>query len=308
VIVEQASRLLVNYPLQLAYVTGTGPRLALWGHGKDFRRHRASRLGEWAKRVTSRHVHWWFAYNERSAAVVRGLGFPTDRITNVQNAIDTRQLAADRAAVTTGEVTALRARLGLVGDNVCIYAGGMYFEKRLEFLLRACVAIRERIPDFEVIFVGAGDDAHLVQAAARRHPWIKYVGPRFGRDKALHFAASKLLLMPGLVGLAVLDGFALECPIVTTDVAYHSPEIEYLVHDVNGIVTSHPDSVEEYASATADLLMDDGRLEALRAGCRDARSRYTIENMVLRFANGVQAALAWCPGGGQDRRYQAANP
>jgi L-malate glycosyltransferase len=37
------------------------------------------------------------------------------------------------------------------------------------------------------------------------------------------------MLMPGLVGLAVLDAFADGIPRVTTVIEYHSPEIEYLV-------------------------------------------------------------------------------
>ena len=93
----------------------------------------------------------------------------------------------------------------------------------LKFLLEACALVRAEVPDFEMIFVGSGADAGLVSQAARRHDWIHYVGPKFGRELVPYFMASKLLLMPGLVGLVVLDSFACEVPLVTTNVAYHSP-------------------------------------------------------------------------------------
>ena len=114
VIVEQASKLLVNYVLQARYLLG-GARLAFWGHGKNFAHHDSNRFGEFLKRSLSRRVHWWFAYNAQSAAVVRSLGFPPDRTTLVQNAIDTRGLIAATRAVDRSALKALCDELQLSG-------------------------------------------------------------------------------------------------------------------------------------------------------------------------------------------------
>jgi L-malate glycosyltransferase len=189
------------------------------------------------------------------------------------------------------ELERVRAALGSTGKNVCVFAGGMYGEKRLAFLLEACELVRAAVPDFEMIFVGSGEDAGLVEEAARRHEWIHYVGPKFTRDLVPYFMLSKLLLMPGLVGLVVLDSFACEIPLVTTAVTYHSPEIEYLEHGVNGWRVEDPDDVRAYASAVARLLRDDTLRARLVAGCRVAATKYTVENMVERFAVGVLHAL-----------------
>jgi glycosyltransferase involved in cell wall biosynthesis len=207
----------------------------------------------------------------------------------VQNAIDTRALGRLRTDVSPAELDRVRSALGLKSRNACIFAGSMYPEKRLPFLLEACDLIRAEVPDFEMIFVGAGVDSELVAAAARRHDWIHHVGPRFDRDLAAHFLVSRLLLMPGLVGLVVLDSFAFEVPLVTTAVTYHSPEIEYLEPDVNGCRVEDPDDARAYASVR--LLRDDARRERLVAGCRVAAAKYTVENMVERFAVGVMNAL-----------------
>jgi exopolysaccharide biosynthesis WecB/TagA/CpsF family protein len=42
------------------------------------------------KQIWLTKVDWWFAYNDLSAGIVRSLGYPEERITSVQNAIDTR--------------------------------------------------------------------------------------------------------------------------------------------------------------------------------------------------------------------------
>lgn len=290
VIVEQASKLLVNYVLFGYHLLGR-KRLAFWGHGKNFQQRRTSDLAETVKRWMSRRVHWWFAYNNLSANVVTAMGYPEDRITVVQNAIDTRSLIRARSEGDAERLDAIRDELGVEGSNVCIYTGAMYAEKRMDLLLEACVLIKKDVPDFETVFVGAGPDDHLVKEAAEKHKWIHYVGPKFDEEKVPYFMLSKLLLMPAAVGLAVLDAFALEVPLVTTDGPFHGPEIEYLVDGANGVCLPNPDDPVAYAAAVARLLQDDTKREKLVAGCRESANLYTVEEMVEKFASGVLGAL-----------------
>ena len=125
-----------------------------------------------------------------------------------------------------------------------------------------------------------------------RHSWIKYIGPKFDQEKVPYFMLSKLFLMPGVVGLAVLDAFALAVPLVTTAVPGHGPEIGYLDDGTNGVVVQQAQSPVAYAEMVTDLLRDEERRQLLVAGCRAAADIYTVENMVERFAIGVSQALA----------------
>lgn len=289
VIVENANKLLIN-PV-LACMNGLGmTRLAYWGHGKNFQGGEAL-MGASLKSAMLRHAHWWFAYNDLSAEIVRETGFPKERITSVMNTIDNEALARDVTAVTAADLELQRRELNLAGSNVCIYIGGMYDKKRLPFLLAACERIREIVPDFEILFLGSGVDRALVDAFAAKHDWAKALGPTFGRDKATCLKLAKLLLMPGLVGLAIIDAFAAQMPIVTTDVPYHSPEIDYLVSGTNGEIVSPADSIETYAERVAALLADKARLEKLRQGCRESAEKYSMQSMISNFASGVVAAL-----------------
>lgn len=290
VVVEQASRLLLNY-LLLAQQSAGARRVALWGHGRNLQAHRASALGERVKRAMSREPHWWFAYNDLSAAIVASLGYPRERITSVQNAIDTRALRAARAGLTEADLAGVRAELGVEGDNVCVFSGGLYADKRLGFLIEACDRIRERVPDFEMIVVGDGPDAGRLRDAAMTRTWLHLPGARFGPDKVPYFALSKLFLLPGLVGLGILDAFALEVPLVTTDVPFHSPEIAYLEPGENGVLVGAADDAQAYAREVARLLEDADERARLAAGCRRAADSYTVEAMAVRFEEGVVQAL-----------------
>lgn len=291
VIVEQATSLLENYPIMVAAQLG-GPRVAFWGHGRNFQAGTASGAGETVKRAMSQRVHWWFAYNDLSSRVVSRLGFPQERITSVHNAIDTSALVAAREALDPSAVERARDELGLAGRHVGIYCGRLYAEKRVPVLLEAAHHIRREIPDFELIVIGDGPDAATVDEAARATPWIHAVGAKRGLDRVPLFALADVFLLPGLVGLAVLDSFALEVPLVTSATGEHSPEIDYLEHGVNGIIVDDGGDPRRYAVAVVDLLGDTDRLAALRDGGRVATRRYTIEHMADRFADGVLAALA----------------
>ena len=100
------------------------------------------------------------------------------------------------------------------------------------------------------------------------------------------------MLNPGLVGLSVLDAFALGLPMVTCDLPYHSPEIEYLVDGENGLVLAADTSAAEYGDNVAALMNDSDRLNRLSAGALASAEQYTVEEMVDRFATGILTALA----------------
>lgn len=290
VIVEMASKLLVNYVLAAQQELGWR-RLAYLGHGFNARQRPGTRLGEAVKHLLARRAHWWFAYNTLGVEAVGALGVPRDRITDIQNAIDTRALAAQRAAVTAADLARRRGELGLTGDHVGVFVGGMYADKLLGLLLDACDRIRDAVPDFEMLFIGAGPDEGRVARAAAQRPWLHWLGPRFEADKVAYLMLAQVLLLPGAVGLGVLDAFALRLPLVTIAERYHGPEIAYVAHGTNGIVVPPTDQPDQYAKAVITLLHDPLLLDRLRDGCARAAEHYTIEAMSARFADGIVRAL-----------------
>ena len=288
VIVEHAGRLLINYLLMLRRKLG-GPLLAYWGHGANLQASDRRSPGEGIKRALMRQVDAWFAYTDLSAEIVRRSAYPEDRLFVVQNAIENEEFRQALASISPVALREARERLGIRSDNVGLYCGGMTPEKRLEFLLESCEEIRRRIADFEVVFLGSGPDQARIERASQKHGWIHYPGPVFGADRALFFALSRILLMPGLVGLVLVDSFHAGIPLFTTDIPIHSPEIAYLDNGVNGVVT--PPTTARYAEAVAGFLLDPALQERLQAGCRESARRYTLKNMVDNFAGGVEACL-----------------
>jgi hypothetical protein len=73
--------------------------------------------------------------------------------------------------------------------------------------------------------------------------------------------------------------------MVTTTNQYHGPEISYLVHERNGLLTKN--ELDDYVAAVVGLLEDRKKLGSLKAACREDRGKYTIRKMVDRFIEGL---------------------
>jgi len=282
VVVEQANSLLLNY-LLVSGIRSPARRLAYWGHGRNRQAAGWRSLSEATKSRLATRVDWWFAYTDGCRRDLVERGYPDARITVVNNAVDTQGLAT-----LSGSPTAADA----VG-NACIYCGGMYPAKRLDFLLEAATRIRDLVPDFELVLIGSGPTAHLAESAAARHPWIRYLGPLTGSSRVEWFRRCRAQLMPGLVGLTIVDSFAAGTPLITTDMTGHSPEIEYLVHGFNGLMSDN--SVDAYVDTVVTFLRSSEDQRRLADGCRASARTYTLDNMIERFAGGVLQSLAAGP-------------
>jgi len=271
-------------------------KIALWGHGKVFSRQGSTPLSLAFRYWVSSQAHWWFAYTQKSARVVRDeMHFAQDRITTVNNTIDTRVLKEAIQKCPPDAQRSAREALGIRSENVCLFIGGMYktrhHDKRLPFLIEACVEIRRQIPDFELICIGGGPEEHIVAQAAGLYPWVHFLGIVKGVDTIPYWAMSKYLLVPGALGLVVLDAFATGTPVVTTLDPCHGPEVEYLRPNQNAIVLEDWQNPQAYAELVISLLRDEPTRLRLADECLQDASKYTTELMVRNFSDGIIQAL-----------------
>ena len=265
--------------------------MALWGHGHNFNPADANGPAEWVKAKSTRLADWVFAYTEQSAEVFRSLGIDDQRITVVQNTMDTASLQ-DGSEPISEPLAALLQAVRSRGSRVGWIVSALDRWKRVPFLLDVLDATRSRVENFEFFALGAGSDAAILEEAGRSRPWLHALGPVFGPDKAAVGRLAEVTIHPGLVGLHVIEAFVTASPMVTADISYHSHEIDYLKPEVNAVVLSSSATAADFASGVAELFDDHDRLASLQNGCRSAAEVYTMDAMVERFAAGVCSALA----------------
>jgi glycosyltransferase involved in cell wall biosynthesis len=267
-------------------------KFALWGHGANLQGDPTS-WRERFKRFVSMRADWWFAYTEMSLPLLARIGFPRERISVLNNSVDTSELAAMRKKSMPAELSRLRQELALQGKHVGVYVGSLYAEKRIEFMLSAALKIKDALPDFEFLILGAGPQQALVEDFCQGNPWTKFLGLRKGQAKVDVMALAHVMINPGAVGLGILDAFVCGVPLVTSDCGLHGPEIAYLSNGENGLMTSH--AIAPYATAVVNLFKDESALARLQQNCAIAANKYTIENMARNFADGVMECLHMQP-------------
>ena len=286
VIVMHENKILYNLWLMLVR---RPRRLAFWGHGANLQSTKPTGWKERFKRWTIRQADWWYAYTDMSAGLLVAAGYPAERTTVVQNAVDTSEMSQLCETLDAAALAEQRRLLGLSDGPVGLYLGSLYHEKRIDFLLAAAQQVRLSVPGFQLLIVGAGPQQSLVDSAAASEPWIHALGAQHGADKVLMMGLADLMLNPGLVGLGILDSFCSGKPMFTTNCGLHSPEIAYLESGVNGVMTEN--DVDSYVAAIVDTLRSPARMARLQAGARASANQYTLDDMAQRLSAGIASAL-----------------
>jgi glycosyltransferase involved in cell wall biosynthesis len=291
VIVEQANRHLLNYLLLLQRRWKKAPKVIFWGHGFN---HQAvpgfwSRLKQHFKKWQLGLADGFFAYTQQVGAYAIQQGIAAERITVLNNSIDTTAFCESVQRLRQQQAVRTKARPTL------IFCGALYPDKLIALVLQTAKQLAAQQCIEKLIVLGDGPDKSLIAAALKtqnEHPqqprWIDYRGACFGEDKAAAYAEADLVLNPGLVGLAILDAFAAGLPLVTTHFPGHSPEISYLVHGYNGLMVD----AQHLALELQQLLRNPHQLQLLADGAANSSAKYHLEAMVEAFAGGVRQTMA----------------
>ncbi len=288
-VIMQESRILSNYWMLLSRLWSRR-KVAYWGHGRNFQSESPTGLRERWKSFLLKRVDWWFAYTQMTVDILARSGYPAEKITSLENAIDTDRFKSDLASWHSQDIENERVRLGISPKApVGLFCGSLYPDKRLELLVDSADWIKARCPEFHVVVIGDGPSMAFLRDAAASRPWIHLLGVKTGREKALYFRLGDVMLNPGLVGLHIVDAFCSALVMVTTSTARHSPEVAYLRHGENGIVAG--DTPAEYGAAVLGIISDPVLMQRMKQTSFADSHRYTLQNMVLRFADGIESAL-----------------
>jgi L-malate glycosyltransferase len=287
IVITQELKLLYNYFLQFGFHKA---KIAYWGHGKNFNDKTSIALLEFIKSFILRKVDWWFAYTDQTVKVLLEAGFSIEKITTLNNAIDTKSLTDELNRISEQDKKKFKRENHIQDAPIGIAIGSLYPEKRIGFLIESLNLIRKTIPDYQLLIVGDGPDRVLIESAIKNGvSGLIWLGARTGRDKALALSISNVMLNSGSFGLTVLDSFAANIPQVFTEFKVAAPEAAYLIPNFNCLVV--PDNIDSFSTAVVNLLNSSVQYEQLRSGCESSAAEYTVENMINNFCTGIRLAL-----------------
>jgi len=290
-----------------------GKPVLLWGFGRNHdieagKRHwlgtQFGQLVGFAQRRMIRSATDFMAYTESGAAHAAASGMRRERIAVLNNTIDISEEIAAHACAQTLDRSELRREFGLSADAVVLlYIGRLLAPKHVDQLIEAAREVRRSNLPVEVVIVGGGPEERNLAALANGASWCRFLGSIHATEPLSRvFRASDALVIPGYVGLAVNHAFAHGLPVITCHSPVHSPEIDYVRPDGNGLILP---SLETLAHGIRRFAESAELRARLAAGALEMREKLDLQRMVEAFDNSVARALARSPsrrsGGARER-------
>ncbi|HZK90101.1 MAG TPA: glycosyltransferase family 4 protein [Stellaceae bacterium] len=246
------------------------------------------------KKGFTRLADGFIAYTKSGAEQLIAGGYPRERTFFVQNTIDmTEQVRLYEAERTTDE-QAIRREFGLRPDSaVFVFIGRLAPIKRVDQLIAAIRRIeRDRLTGrpVEALIVGAGLCEAALKAQAADMPGVHFLGAVPPNDQvARALKVSAAAVVPGMVGLVANHALAHGRPVITRELDTHSPEIEYIEHDGNGLIV--PGDLDAFAATLAHFAVDAVWQARLAQGALQARDGLRMDDMAARFDEATRATV-----------------
>ena len=264
-----------------------------WGHGYNFqasvRPSPIMEIKEAFKRFMTRRSDGLITYTEGGADYWRKQGLPKDWVTPYYNTIDVEELRKARANITEQQLIEMRRQLGVGGKRVLLFSGRLYPEKNVDFLLKAFALLKKIYPDVALLIIGDGEERKKLERLTTElnlHD-VHFLGELVeAKDTAVYFSLADLMVLPSLVGLAIVHGFAFGLPLHTTDSPGHGPELDYL-SGKNGIMTKH--DVVQYAETIASLFFSPHKLDAMKQAAMAQGDELQLPHSARRFVSGIRS-------------------
>ncbi|MGH7301812.1 MAG: glycosyltransferase family 4 protein [Candidatus Rokuibacteriota bacterium] len=161
----------------------------------------------------------------------------------------------------------------------------MYPRKRLEDLLRAATALRERIPDAQVRIVGAGPELARLRAlhrALRLDDAVVLLGEVTRRALAVEYISAHCFCLPTVqegFGLVFAEAMAAGLPVV----ACRAAAVPEIVEDRRTGILVNPRSPGELATALETLLMNRMLSEEYGRVAAQRVEAFGLESVARRF-------------------------
>lgn len=261
--------------------------VGVWGHVDAFVAP-DTRLTRWLRRWQARHASHVLAYTDRGAALAVAWGVPADRVTALQNTIDTSGLAGSVTRARERDEAAARADLGVGSGPVFAMIGGIDDSKRIDLVIEALDDLWGTRPDIQLVVGGRGELEGALDRARDRGQ-VRMLGYVDDEQKGDIARVATALLNPGRVGLIAVESMTMALPVVTTEDALHGPEYDYLSPGEEIVLCRA--SGESIASAMRNLANDATESERLSRAVALRAPEFSLDTTVGRYMHAIRALL-----------------
>jgi glycosyltransferase involved in cell wall biosynthesis len=236
-----------------------------WTHGYD---HGISNLPRILKIIKEKYVLFFLSqsnsiivFSESGRKYLISKGILSDKVIVAHNTLDTDKIIRQKNDLIQNKCyDEIYKDLNLnITDKIVLFSGQLNKNKKVENAILAFENVVKKIPNAKLVIIGTGAEYdNLLKLSKLKIPDNSiFLGELFDDDVLCKwFSISQLFVMPGYVGLAIIHAFCFGLPIITEDLNYHSPEIDFLRNGKNGYAVGE-NNINELSDKIIDLLLND---------------------------------------------------
>lgn len=286
-----------RFALPVTYVTARLARkpFVLWTGIWMSLQTRFHRLAFPLTRWIYRHADAIVVYGEHVKRYLVSLDVAPEKIFVAAHAVDNSQY---NRAISEGEKTALRVKLGLTSEKMVLYLGRLEEEKGVDYLIRAFARLNP--PNGVLLLVGDGSMRENLKALVLKHGiqektrFVGYVAPE---EALTYYAIADCFVLPSVTmpngkepwGLVVNEALNQGLPVIATE-AVGAAAGGLVQAGVNGLIVSERDS-EALAQALGWILTNDNLRVRMSENARCIIAGWDNERMVKGFQEAIEFAI-----------------
>jgi glycosyltransferase involved in cell wall biosynthesis len=208
------------------------------------------------------------------------------------NTLDVDAISASVSCLSEKEVVNMRGSFGFKSDDVVLaFVGRISEEKNPHYITEVVRCLRREGLAVRALFIGDGPDFANLQSSLKNETddiqeSIKFTGRLSVSQVSPLLKMADISVMPGMTGLAIVHSFAVGLPYITVASSLHSPEIEYLMHGVNGLITDN--SPQSFVDGVRGLVINSKlRNQMGESGRFYVLNNVNINNQMAGFVNAI---------------------
>ncbi len=283
-----------NYALIVRCLLKRTP-FGFYSHGYNHQRRKTwlSRPLEMLRKAVHRLASVIVVYSDEGAKhLIKNKHVSPQKVFIALNTLNTSDITNRISQIKQNEILKYRQSLGLPNDGILLaYTGRIEPIKNPDWVLYIVQRLLSEGFHAHAIFIGTGSLLPTLQKKVTQSPSlsraITFLGDLPIDEVDQHLACTDICVMPGMTGLAVVHAFAAGKPYVTIESPYHSPEIAYIQHNINGIIAGP--SQEEFFQAVKTLVLDSNMRQRLgKAALHDSRNKLSMERQIKGFQDAFE--------------------
>jgi len=287
------ARFLSNYPL-IWEAKRRGVATVWWGIGAM---PGQNRLNYYIRKRLMRWTDVILLYTEKEKEEFLRMGFSSDRLFAINNAIDQEPIREATQKWTTTRLHAFQEEHGIQDKQLFLYCGRLAAKARVDLALEALALLKGTNKNCMLIIIGDGEERDNLRRLAEKlgvMESIRWLGALYEQEvMAPWFLSAKVFVYPGYIGLSIMHAMGYGLPVITHhNMSNQSPEVAALRDGENGMFY-----LEHNSKDLSDKILHFLSNEGLRSRMSDralktATEEFTMGEMVQRFVVAVRSASA----------------